>query len=173
MLGISEKMDQFKNYLFESFEDGCALKGMVIGVVVGTLATLIIITMVYVLSRYCRKCVRYCCKKRSNNSGVKLNRSGQTSSTKTPEPYVIIDIYGFDPVPVDTTEVTQRAKSKECVIVEVDNAAYSPADNDVVKEDAPEAEGESHDDGETAQREQHEVTVEPETINSEDEPRSI
>ncbi|XP_028394045.1 uncharacterized protein LOC114518281 [Dendronephthya gigantea] len=52
MLGISEKMDQFKNYLFESFEDGCALKGMVIGVVVGTLATLIIITMVYVLSRY-------------------------------------------------------------------------------------------------------------------------
>ncbi|XP_028412889.1 uncharacterized protein LOC114535767 [Dendronephthya gigantea] len=52
MLGISEKMDQFKNYLFESFEDGCALKGMVIGVIVGTLATLIIITMVYVLSRY-------------------------------------------------------------------------------------------------------------------------
>ena len=52
MLGISEKMDNFKNYLFDSFEDACALKGIVIGVVVGSLGTLMIIAMVYVLSRY-------------------------------------------------------------------------------------------------------------------------
>ena len=51
MLSTSEKMTNFKNYILESFQDECALKGIVAGAIVGSLGALMMMALIYVLVR--------------------------------------------------------------------------------------------------------------------------
>jgi hypothetical protein len=51
MLGVSDTTKKIKHYLMSSFEDECALKGVVAGVVIGSLSTLVLMAFVYVLTR--------------------------------------------------------------------------------------------------------------------------
>lgn len=51
MLGISDKLNQFKNMLVKNFNDECALKGIVIGAIVGSIGMLILIAVWYVMGR--------------------------------------------------------------------------------------------------------------------------
>ena len=50
-MSISEKLNQFKNFLWSSFNDECAFKGIVVGAVLGCLATLLTMTLAFLLKR--------------------------------------------------------------------------------------------------------------------------
>ena len=51
MLGISDKLNEFKNMLVKNFNDECALKGIVIGATVGSIGTLVLMAVGYVVKR--------------------------------------------------------------------------------------------------------------------------
>ena len=52
MLGITDSFEGFKNLVVASFHDDCAIKGIVIGVVLGSFGTLVLVAIVYILHRY-------------------------------------------------------------------------------------------------------------------------
>lgn len=51
MVGVSDTLNNFKNDLIKDFQDNCVLKGIVTGIVVGTLGTLIMMAITCVFMR--------------------------------------------------------------------------------------------------------------------------
>ena len=50
-MSISEKLNQFKNFLWSNFNDEYAFKGIVVGAVLGCLATLLTMALAFILKR--------------------------------------------------------------------------------------------------------------------------